>query len=578
MNENSFDADVLVIGTGFGGSVAALRFAQAGHHVVALERGKEVTRENFRVGLKLFWKPLKGKFGYLDRRKMAKNVGCAVGAAIGGGSHVYAGTLKRKDDFEGFPPTITAQELDPYYAIAEDIMDVVEYPDYTPYNQIRITRMMYRAGEALDAQSPDLVEEWGPLHLAMSFAPPGGEPGAAFVNKHGAPQVYCDPEENTILGGDIAVKNTLDLNYLFLAQKAGAEIRKLCEADKIERMANGGFKVHYLRYFEDGTPPKAETIIVKRLVLAGGVLGSTELLLRNRDIHETLPIKSPVLGHQYSTNGNFFSFLFPFRGLPFAWAGFIAAIVGLSLWNCWVMGAGALVYFVAMLLSRDPLDPDVGPENTDGIRFKGPNGETQGAYIESGRYPTLGKVIAAVILSALGFYRPRSYSGITKVIRVLWEHVPPFALFRRTWPVLLLQMGKDKARGIFSLNKKGRISLVMDSKPNRPIYAYQNKLARRIAKVTRSWWLGNIYYSILGQVQVSHNLGGVPMGKDYTKGVVDDAGRVFGIDNLMVLDGSIIPTSVGPNPALTILALSERAMVIALDQIGKEGRIKADGL
>ena len=115
----------------------------------------------------------------------------------------------------------------------------------------------------------------------------------------------------------------------------------------------------------------------------------------------------------------------------------------------------------------------------------------------------------------------------------------------------------------------------METRDNRMVYAWQNRIAREIARLTGSWFVRNPLYYIGRRIQVSHNLGGVCMADDPEHGVVDHAGRVFGIDDLMVLDGSTLPGSLGPNPTLTILALSERAMKIVLEQLGRDEVVRA---
>lgn len=189
----------------------------------------------------------------------------------------------------------------------------------------------------MQKDEPDLVEGFGAIDLAIAFAPPEASAeeaaGKEFTNKHGARQRYSDPREQSILGGDIGAKNTLDKNYLHLAQKHGAEIRPLCEADKIEPLEGGGYRVSYKTYSQESTgwgrfrrkwlraaPQDGHgTCTAKRLVLAAGYVGSTELLLRNRDVHQTLPDLSPSLGERYTTNGDFISLLFPSKGIAPGW-------------------------------------------------------------------------------------------------------------------------------------------------------------------------------------------------------------------------------------------------------------------
>ncbi|MEN8143560.1 MAG: FAD-binding protein, partial [Gemmatimonadota bacterium] len=248
MQEKQFDTDIVVIGSGFGGSVAALRFSEAGHSVIVIERGDWICRENFEPDFDAFWNPRRHRFGMNELRQRGRNIIPWLGAAVGGGSHVYAGTLKRRDTFSGFPGAIQLAEMQEFYSRAEEVLDAQRYPDYPPYSDVRATQLLYSIADQLEETCGDLLEEWGPINLGISFAPPGAEPGSEFVNKHGARQRYSDPREQSLLGGDIGTKNSLDRNYLFLAQKLGAEVHALCSADRITPLDGGGFRVDLSRY------------------------------------------------------------------------------------------------------------------------------------------------------------------------------------------------------------------------------------------------------------------------------------------------------------------------------------------
>ncbi len=589
MSGSSFDTDVLVIGSGFGGSVAALRFAEAGQQVVVLERGPWVRREDFQFDADAFWNPRRHRFGMNDLRPRGRNVIPWLGAGVGGGSHVYAATLKRRDAFSGFPAAITPDEMDRFYSRAEEMMEATRYPDYPPYGDIKPTQLLYRAGIEMKRCHPELVQEHGPINLGIAFAPPEGEPGAEFINRHGAQQRYSNPAEQSLLGGDIDAKNSLDRNYLFAAQQHGAEVRPLCRADRIEPLAGGGYRVHYRRYVLEPSrmrrvlrnwlpglfPPRDETgeLTTRRLVVAAGAIGSSELLLRNRDVHATLTELSPALGGRYTSNGDYLSLMLPFRGVFVSWTGVLLVVTGLVRASWWLAAAGAIAYGVGLWRSRGAFDPDIGTTNSDYIKFRARDGSSQGAYVESGRYPTPLRGSIAMVMSIVGLYRPRRYAGIIHVTNWLRRWVPPFELIGRSWPIPLLKMGRDDATGTFRLNRHGRAVIDYDFAANRDFYRWLNSLGRKVSKSVGAWWLPNFPAALLKRIEVPHNQGGAPMGADSDSGVVDHAGRVFGYRDLMVLDGSVIPVSPGPNPALTILALAERAMEHALAQIDSGGEI-----
>lgn len=593
----AFDTDVLVIGSGFGGSVAALRFAEAGADVIVLERGDWVSRETHQVDLDSLWDPARHRFGMNELRSRGRHLVPWIGACVGGGSHVYAGTMKRADSFEGFPAPIANDDMSVWYDRADELMCPAPFPDYPPYDGVRATQLLFDVGAKLARTHPDLVEEAGPIDLAIAFAPEGGEPGAEFTNAHGAKQRYSDPREQSLLGGDIGAKNTLDKNYLFLAQGKGAEIRPLAQADRVEPLDAGGYRVTYCTWVKEPSalrrglrswlPGKwfpslarsgttEHTVTARRVVLAAGCVGSTEILLRNRELHQTLPDIGPALGQGYTTNGDFISLILPFRGLFVSWLGLIAAVVGLALASWPLAGGGALAYFLGLVLSRRPFDPDIGTTNSDYLRFRGEDGSTQGAYIESGRYPTPVRFGIAVLLSSLGLWRPRRYRKIVRFTNLLRRFVPPFALLARSWPVPLLKMGRDVAKGRFRLDEAGDATIDFDPKENQEFYAYLDRLGRLVAKAAGAHWAPNFLFKLTKKLEIPHNQGGVPMGDGPDDGVVDHAGRVFGHDDLMVLDGSILPVSPGPNPALTILAIAERAMSVALEQLSAQDHLRAE--
>jgi cholesterol oxidase len=205
------------------------------------------------------------------------------------------------------------------------------------------------------------------------------------------------------------------------------------------------------------------------------------------------------------------------------------------------------------------------------VRFRGPDGEPSYAWIEGGTYPQPGRLVAAVVISALtGHFRPRLYRAVRTATRLLAFAIPPFGAIVRTDPVPLLAMGRERATGQVALDGEGAITLDYRIDDNRPYYEYVDGLGKKLARSAKAWWLRNATYVLAKIQEVPHNQGGVPMADGPAGGVVDHAGRAFGLPNLIVLDGSIIPESIGPNPALTIAALAERAMIVILEQIGEE--------
>ena len=565
--------DVVVVGSGFGASVAALRFAESGKSVMILERGGWITRDNFEADDDMLWQPNNKRFGMNDFRTRGAHIIPWLGAGVGGGSHVYAATLKRRDFFDDFPGKLTVEQMAPYYYRAEQMMDAMKYPDHPPYSNLPAYELFRDAEKKMAQDFPDSIEKHGDILLGISFAPADKKPGKKFVNRHGASQRYSDPGEQKILGGDIDVKNTLDKNYLFVAQKHGAVITPFAEVTKIFT-AEDGYRIEFVDpRTQDG---KARYVKAKFVIVGAGSIGSTELLMKNKLEFNTLPNLSEKLGHGYYSNGDYVTFLVPKKGLLISWLGLLAGIIGCFIFQLWLIILGFSAYFVGWWLSDSKIKPDVGSTNSDYIRFKHRDGTTQGAYIEGGRYPTPIKAVTAIILSLLGQYNPETYIKINRRINFLYTYIPFIELIGRSWPVPILMMGRDDAYGTFNLNDDGEVEIDFKFDQNEEYIAYIEKWGKAFSKRAKSYFISNIIARYLKIVEVPHNLGGVPMGDTADDGVVDTYGRVYNYPNLMVLDGSIIPCSLGPNPANTILALAERAMEKVLDQVSETGEITAE--
>lgn len=581
----TYDTDVAIIGSGFGGAVAALRFSEAGERVVVLERGAWIKRETFQPDLDFFWKPDRNAFGMHDFQFPGKRIFAWLSSGVGGGSNTFAATMKRCEDFSAYPPGFSVEAMRPYYERAEAMMCATPYPDYPPYSDVRATQLLLRAEQVLREKHPDEIVEAGPLPLAISFAPRDGTPGAEFINPHGARQRYADPRDQAILGGDIGAKNSLDRNYLHLAQQHGAEIRDLHEVTSIERDGDG-YRLSYRVRAEDrtwwqrwrrrwlpwkGAPNWTEgQLTAKRLVVSAGALGSTRLLLENRANIDT----GPHVGTRYSTNGDYITFMIDFRALWLCWLAFAVGLVAVF-FGAWAVALGASAfYYGGLIYSQHAMDPDLGNTNSDHIQFHGHRRQPVYALIEGGRYPTPGKWLIAILVSMVRMYRPDRYRWISRGVNLLRDWIPPFGAIARTWPVPLLTMGRDAAYGEMSLRDR-ELWIDFDVAANSAYYRYCERIGKLVAKASRSYFVPNVLFRWTRRLQVPHNLGGVPMGVDRDHGAVDGCGRVFGHPNLMVLDGSIIPAATGPNPSLTILAVSERAMDQVVEQLRTDGEIRA---
>src|SRR6185436_391075 len=303
--------DVIVIGSGFGGAITGCRLAEAGFKVLILERGRRWDNKSYPREPTDDWiwdhqKP-EQENGWVDFRTFP-NMAVAQGAAVGGGSLIYASISVEapKAVFErGWPKEITYSELKPYYEMVKAFMNVQKMPD----NQRNArTRLMKEGADKLG-----YGDRFQMLDMAVSFNKdlvydPNNLPQIGqekrFINAQGIEQGTCIHLGNCDVGCDVYAKNTLDKNYIPWAEKHGAEVRPLHIVTNIEPAA-GGYRVSF-----DRINPAAKTRIAgsetaRIVIVAAGSLGSTELLLRCRDVNRSLPNISRFLGRNWSSNGDF---------------------------------------------------------------------------------------------------------------------------------------------------------------------------------------------------------------------------------------------------------------------------------
>lgn len=517
------DYDAIVIGSGFGGAVAACRLAERGYRVLVLERGRRWHPRDYprRPGDAWFWdsnRPER-RNGWIDLRIFPRMV-VAQGAGVGGGSLIYANiSIDAKEElFEhGWPPEITFEELKPYFAEVGRMLNVSPIPEK---QRTERSRLMEEAAHAIEQGA-----RFRPLDLAVTFDPEwtyeqehpfDPERSKTFVNEHGREQGTCIHLGNCDIGCDVLAKNTLDLNYLARAENLGTEIRPLHLVSKIEP-GDRSYTVHFDR-LEGGrrTPGQVSGRVV---VLAAGSLGSTELLLRCRDEYRTMPDLSPNLGRSWCSNGDFLT--------PAIHAG-------------------------------RKVSPTQGPTISSAIDFL--DGSEGGLHflIEDGGFPAvLENAIQDGLIETKGFLKGRALNRAVQ--RALRGHdslsgvMPWFA------------QGRDMSDGTFRLRRRwfglfGQRRLHLDWEIGRsgPVMDAIVNMHQRLAKATGGTPLVPPTWTFARALITPHPLGGAILGTSPADGVVDHRGEVFGYPNLYVADGAIVPEAIGANPSKTIAALAER--------------------
>jgi len=511
--------DAVVIGSGFGGGVAACRLAQAGLQVGVLERGRRYDVNPFPRN----WSdPLagwlwKGGQGLFDIRPFpAMTVVQAAG--LGGGSLIYANVHLRApaEVFQsGWPAGCSRAALDPYYDLAAWMLDIQPITK-APLGLPAKTRMMKAVAAQLGR-----ADQFCYPNLAVDF----GAPEAAHPNKFGATQRGCNFCGECDIGCNFHAKNTIDLNYLKVAADQGAEIITQCETVGVEA-SGGGYVVRFVDHAGGGTGATQ----ARYVFVCAGAVNSTELLLKSRAAGK-LGGLSDRLGSGYSGNGDFLAFA---------------------------------------LDTADPVEPSRGPTITTGIVYaRRDNGLDNWFIFEEGGFPKeIGGLLQA--LKAENFFdnaeiRSRSalQDAVSSAARGRLGGAAPAA--ERT--AVFLAMGRDLANGAMRLGALGDLQIDWDVPSNLPLYEAERGLASDVARAMGGKVALNPLWKLL-RIPVSvHNLGGCPMADSPQAGVTDPHGEVYGHPGLYVLDGAILPSATGVNPSHTIAAVAERNIEAAIRRI-----------
>lgn len=518
-----FDFDALVIGSGFGGSVTSCRLAEKGYKVLVLERGRRWDPTTFPRKPDDPWvfdpaNPVT-RHGWFDFR-IFRHMTVVQGAGIGGGSLVYANISipAKKATFDaGWPAEITFEGLAEHYATVGKMLNVSKVPQQQWPER---TKLMKEA-----AASVGFGDKFEPLELAVTFDDnwnyqlPNAHATARSVmkdNGHGKMQGTCVHLGNCDIGCDVNARNTLDLNYLADAEKAGAQIRPLHLVTGIEPH-DGGYRVRFNRIDSGTMVPESAT--ARLVIVAAGSLGSTELLLRCREAN-TLPSLSPRLGMGWSSNGDFLTpAIHPFRRV----------------------------------------DPTHGPTITAAINLLDHGADGQDVFIEDGGFP--GLVDTLLRRQAANSPSDPFARAIVESLRpllaanLLTDHVMPW-----------FAQARDAADGHLQL-KDGRLDLDWDITKSMQTMDAVVHMHQRLAQATQGMALTPLTWTVTHDLITPHPLGGCNMASSADAGVVDHKGEAFGHKNLFVADGAIVPKAIGLNPSRTIAALAERiASIIVAEQ------------
>ncbi|GIV31731.1 MAG: cholesterol oxidase [Saprospiraceae bacterium] len=516
--EMKHDFDYIIIGSGFGGSVSALRLSEKGYRVLVLEKGKwyhpaDFPRTNWNLR-RWLWVPVLRWFGIM-KMTFFRHVTILSGVGVGGGSLVYANTLPRpksaffnSGSWKGLADW--ERELEPHYRTAERMLGASQTPLSGPAD-LALRTLASEIGRPAD---------WKPTQTGVFYGPPGEEVPDPYFGGKGPARKGCIFCGACMTGCRHDAKNSLDKNYLHLAQLHGAIIKAEREVVDVKPLDEGdgstGYEVSY-RKSTAWFSSKNEKVTTRGVVFAGGVLGTVPLLLRLRK--RSLPRLSERLGRDVRTNNE-------------------------------------------SLLTVTSLQKDV--DFSQGVAIGSILQTDENSHLEAVRY---GK--------GSGFWRwsllPLS-EGSTLVHR-LWNMLLAFLQsplrFLRAWlvpdwarstPILLFMQHLDSTLRL-QLTALGRVDTRKDEGPApTPFIPEATNLARRYAKIIDGVPRAFFLEPLAGIASTAHILGGAVMGSSPSTGVIDSQNRVFGYQNMYICDGSMISANPGVNPSLTITAITERAM------------------
>jgi cholesterol oxidase len=513
MKNESLSYDFIVIGSGFGGSVSALRLAQKGYSVVVLEKGLRYKAQDFPKTnwnlRKSIWMPKLGMLG-IQGLTLLRHVLVLNGMGVGGGSLVYANQLIVPDDAIFKKPEWGKgnwkQQLAPFYAEASRMLGAVTCPSVGNADQI-----LREVGLELRGEDTFHINPVGVFFGEADKTVPD-----PYFGGEGPERTGCKFCGACMIGCPNGAKNTLDRNYLYLAEKLGVTIFPETEVTDVRPLSNGRYELttrsshganSYKQVFEAG-----------QVVFSGGVLGTVKLLLQCK-ASGSLPNLSDKLGDLTRTNSE--------------------AILGID--------------------SRDR-----SKDWNDHIAITSGIYPDENTHIEVVRYNKGSDLMygLATVLTDGGGKVPRVLRFFGNILR------HPLQFLRGLWipgqgvrssVILVMQSTENYLR--LKIKRSGLASELPRDGQRIPTYIpIANEVTRRMAQKMKGFPKGSWFEVLLDAPTTAHILGGCVMGETIHDGVVDRRGQVFGYPGLYVADGSVVPVNLNANPALTITALSEYIM------------------
>ncbi len=513
--------DYVIIGSGFGGSVSALRLAEKGYSVLLLEKGKRFRDQDFAKSNWQYWKylwlPALRAFGILQI-SILKGVMVLHGAGLGGGSLGYANVLEVPSDATFATPAWNTplkwgEILKPHYETARRMLGVARNPKLWTADEV-LRQMAVERGMEHTFRATEVGAYFGEAGVRVPDPYFGGE---------GPERAGCQHCGGCMVGCRHNAKNTLPKNYLYFAEKLGVEVRAEAEVVDVCPDAAG-----YTVTFQSSTSffKRNQVVTTQRVIFSAGVMGTMNLLLRLRDVRQSLPKLSPRLGDVVRTNSE-------------------ALLGGLARKSDINYSQGVSISSIFNADEQTRVEPVRYPDGSSLMRFLA-------APLIDVDVPVLVRLLRFlgwILTHPLDFARAMFLPGWAHntTILLVMQHVDNRMRFRT-------------GRSLFTLFRRG---LVAEEEPGYKINAQvagSHEITREFSRRTNAVALGSIGENLLGLPTTAHILGGAPIGASAAEGVVDENFQVHNYPGLYIIDGSIMPANPGVNPSLTITALAEYAL------------------
>jgi cholesterol oxidase len=505
--------DAIVVGSGFGGAVSALRLAEKGYRVLVLEKGRRYRPEDFpRTNWNLprfMWNPSLGMRGPFQMT-FTRHVTVLSGVGVGGGSLVYANTLPVPPDaffgqgsWAGLRDWKT--ELEPHYATAKRMLGARPNPHLGTTDQI-LGKIAAERG---------LADRYGPTDVGVYFGDTTRDTPDPYFGGEGPARRGCNLCGGCMLGCRHGAKNTLDRNYLWLAERRGAVILPETTVEAVRPDPAGGYRVEVRPTFGLRRPLRA--FAATKVVLAGGVLGTTELLLRMKGVPDGLPHLSDQVGRSIRTNSE--------------------TLIGVTAPSGTDLSKGVAIGSILHTDEHSHLEP---------VRYPPGSGLFRSMALPHAPGATFAQRMAASLRTALA----NPSRAVRAALVEDWAASTAILLYMRTLDgTLAFELGRLGLRSRLGTGEAPTASIPEAS-----------ALAEDFARHLDGFVVSLFTETLFGIPTTAHILGGACIGATGAEGVIGPDHQVHGYPGLYVCDGSAVSANPGVNPSLTITAMAERAM------------------